>query len=87
MEKYIPPRPDCPNCGKQHGASMGSSRWGHNITCCSDECGMAIAKKLQKNMSSKEYKKALSDCRKADKIRDDLKYKGMSAREPSFYNW
>lgn len=36
---------DCPNCGekdeawKWKGARMGSTKWGHNYSCCSDKCG------------------------------------------------
>ena len=39
----------CPQCGqedeegKYKGARMGSTRWGHDFSCCSDECGYAFA--------------------------------------------
>jgi len=41
---------DCPQCGEKDeegawkGARMGSTQWGHNFPCCSDECGYAFAK-------------------------------------------
>lgn len=31
----------CPMCG-QFGASMSSTEWGHNWSCCSDKCGHAF---------------------------------------------
>lgn len=44
---------DCPVCGCKDepetwgGARMSSSRWGHNFACCSDKCGLELAKRLQ----------------------------------------
>lgn len=41
---------DCPHCGAKDapdewgGARMSSSAWGHSFSCCSDECGFALAK-------------------------------------------
>jgi hypothetical protein len=32
--------PNCPQCGKKEGAFMGNTRWNHNDTCCSEECGL-----------------------------------------------
>jgi hypothetical protein len=87
MEKYIPPRPDCPNCGKKNGAVMGSSNWRHNIICCSDECGMAIKEKLKKNTSNKEYEKAESKYHKAKRVLKNLKYKGIPLNEPGPWDW
>jgi len=46
---------DCPSCGKTEGAYMGSSSWGHSIVCCSDECGLKVAKKIKENVNKKEY--------------------------------
>ncbi len=37
-QKYV--APPCPNCGKEDGARMGSTVWGHNYSCCSDKCGL-----------------------------------------------
>lgn len=40
---------DCPQCGEKDqegmykGARMGSTKWGHDYSCCSDECGFAFA--------------------------------------------
>jgi hypothetical protein len=37
---------DCPNCGERDsldawkGARMGSTRWEHGYSCCSEKCGM-----------------------------------------------
>lgn len=39
---------DCPYCGQKDsegawkGARMGSTRWGHSYSCCSEECGQAF---------------------------------------------
>lgn len=37
---------DCPNCGVVNSAYMGSSVWGHNYSCCSDDCGLEFKVKL-----------------------------------------
>jgi predicted nucleic acid-binding Zn ribbon protein len=40
---------DCPVCGEKdapdswRGARMGSTSWGHDYMCCSDECGRKYA--------------------------------------------
>lgn len=66
---------DCPNC-KVGKAYMGSSSWGHGIACCSDGCGLAIAKKLAANTSTKEYKKAIDAMERAKDKARSIKYKG-----------
>ncbi|MFA6072462.1 MAG: hypothetical protein WC810_28190 [Janthinobacterium sp.] len=84
MNKYgyeIPKRPPCPNCGKEEGAVMGSTSWGHSITCCSDECGKLIAKKINKNVSSKEYKSAMRSYFEARDKMYLLKYRGIENAE------
>jgi hypothetical protein len=43
---------DCPHCGAKDapdewgGARMSSSAWGHSFSCCSDDCGFALAKSV-----------------------------------------
>ena len=43
---------ECPQCGQKdekgmwRGARLGSSEWGHNFMCCSDECGKALATRV-----------------------------------------
>jgi hypothetical protein len=34
--------PSCPGCGKPDAARIGKSIWGHNLTCCGDECGLKV---------------------------------------------
>ena len=74
----------CPNCDKDGGAIKGTSTWGHSFLCCSDECGLEIKEKLEKNESSKEYKKLQ---RKLWKLKDKLcncRYKDINGSEPFF---
>jgi len=40
-QRYIPG--PCANCGKPEGGYMGSTVWGHDYYCCSEECGRAFA--------------------------------------------
>lgn len=53
--------PPCPNCGEvddmktQTGARMCSGRWGHEFSCCSEECGREFTHKLE---NSPRYKRA-----------------------------
>lgn len=43
---------DCPQCGDKdsfmawRGARMSSSSWGHDFLCCSDGCGVKLAKRV-----------------------------------------
>lgn len=53
-QDYVPP--ECPNCRKPQGAIMCSSRWGHDVTCCSDKCGEEFGAKL---LASPKWNKAL----------------------------
>lgn len=32
----------CPGCGRVNSAFMGNSGWGHQMMCCSDECGRRV---------------------------------------------
>jgi hypothetical protein len=66
---------DCPNCGKKEGAIMGSSTWGHSISCCSEECGAAVSDKIKKNCDSKAYRNAVKKLEKAENFVRRLKYK------------
>jgi len=79
MYRQQPVREPCPNCGAPKGAIMGSSNWGHNITCCGDKCGLEIRDKLESNLSSVRY-------RALDKLyywirgmRADAKHRGINA--------
>lgn len=45
----------CPGCGKPDAARMSSSRWLHNISCCSDQCGKRVGEALQVARESNEY--------------------------------
>lgn len=78
-EESIPERGDCPNCGKKQGAIVSCSFWGHDIACCSDECGKEVARKLEKNMRDPEYQRALLQLRQAEERLMRLKYKGINA--------
>ena len=76
----------CPNCGKHRGASCGSSEWGHNISCCSDKCGLAIGAKLKKNESTLTFKTTVRQLNQLRIRLDELRYKGIDARDP-FYKF
>lgn len=48
--------PDCPVCGKSEGATMNSWRWGHDVGCCSDECGFKMKRRLDELRESAKMK-------------------------------
>lgn len=56
---------DCPQCGAKDapgewgGARMSSSAWGHDFSCCSDECGKELAKKVIPARETEEGRKWL----------------------------
>ena len=74
-EEYkIPP---CPNCGKERGATMSKSQWTHNMSCCSDECGIELGKKLNELRNSKKWKKAKEQIRRGYEIMDEMEMELM----------
>lgn len=75
---YININPDCPGCGKIGAASMGSTRWGHSLSCCSDACGFAVAARINQNTGTQEYKQAANARMKAVQRARALKYKGIN---------
>ena len=77
---------DCPNCGAKEGARMVNSEWGHSITCCSDKCGMEVAKKLKKNTSTKKYKKKLKKFYKLKEELHELRYSGIET-DNTHFDW
>lgn len=50
FEYYTPPAPPCANCLKPFGGVMGSTEWGHLFSCCSEACGIRLAKKIKSGM-------------------------------------
>jgi len=48
------------------GAWHNSSAWDHSHLCCSDDCGEALGKKLDKFYKSKKYKKLQKAVNEAD---------------------
>lgn len=90
-QRYTPP--DCPECGKKEGAFMSASEFGHDVSCCSQECGLAIAKKIERNRESSEYKNAVEEYHAAKDKMLGAKYKDVNAvgfadqtgQFPSFY--
>lgn len=50
--------PDCPGCGAPDAARMSSTRWGHDVSCCSDECGARVGEALNRMRATDEYKDA-----------------------------
>ena len=74
-DRYMPP--PCPNCKKEFGAIMCSTKWGHNICCCSDKCGEEIAKKLTKNRSSKIFIDATRIFNEAKEKMHHIEYAGI----------
>lgn len=84
MWRDEPKRDDCPVCGKKEGATMVSSRWGHDFTCCSDSCGIELRERLEKNTRKPEYHHALVEFEEArEKVRQ-LKYQGLNVDEAPF---
>ena len=75
---------DCPNCGAKEGARMGSSSWGHNLSCCGDECGKAVAKKIETNVSKRKYKKKLQKYYDLKEELRALRYEGINGTDPFF---
>lgn len=49
----------CPVCWKPEGAFMGSSTWGHDVSCCSDTCGLKVSDRLKALYLSGEYRTAV----------------------------
>lgn len=86
--EYLPVLGDCPICGKKEGASMGSSSWGHNIECCSQECGERLGEIIKQNIDKKKYRKAVKALEKAkDRVRK-IKYDGTGVDyDPMEYFW
>ena len=69
---------NCPNCGKKDSARTGNSHeWGHSLMCCSDECGVAAGKKIEKNVSTKKYCKIVDKINTLESERFRLKNKGL----------
>lgn len=52
---------DCPVCGKKEGAYQGNSAWGHNVMCCSNECGEEMKNRLDALRKTPEMVKALDE--------------------------
>ncbi|VVM98952.1 hypothetical protein PS655_03229 [Pseudomonas fluorescens] len=56
---------DCPHCGAKDakdewgGARMWSTSWGHGFSCCSEECGLALAKTVIPDQDTKKGRKRL----------------------------
>lgn len=76
----------CPECDKPGGAIMGSSRWGHNFSCCSDGCGELIKAKLERNTSTKKYIKKMAKYRKLQAELQGLRVEGINGFEmPDIY--
>lgn len=75
---------DCPNCGAKESARMGSSKWGHDIMCCGDDCGFAVAKKIEENENNPEYQKALERLWKLKEEITDMRYDGINGVDHFF---
>jgi hypothetical protein len=48
--------PPCPGCGKPDAARMGSSVWGHNLSCCGDVCGLKVRDALAEMRQDERFK-------------------------------
>jgi hypothetical protein len=48
--------PPCPGCGKPDAARMGSSAWGHNLSCCGDVCGLKVRDALTEMRQDERFK-------------------------------
>lgn len=78
--------PDCPGCGAKEGGYMGSTAWGHNITCCSDKCGEKIAKKIDENVSKKVYQKKLEKYYELQGEIEEMRLEGIDCRADPFFS-
>lgn len=58
-----PPRP-CAQCGKS--GTHGSTAWGHNAYCCSNECGMAYRDSSKRARTEAEAAQTRVEHAKAD---------------------
>ena len=67
----------CPGCGKPDSAVFGSSEWGHNLLCCSGECGEKVAGILNENECSDEYVRAEKALERAKKKLDSVRMRGL----------
>ncbi len=66
---YVPKPGPCPVCRKSEGAHTGSTGWGHNFMCCSEECGTKAMAIIEKNAGREEYKNKL---RRLRNLKDEL---------------
>lgn len=48
----------CPVCAMPEGACMSSTQWGHDVSCCGDECGKQMGAALRSLYGSPRYKQA-----------------------------
>lgn len=57
---------ECPQCGDKDephawgGARMSSTTWGHEFSCCSDECGKEFAKRHSMLEKTRKGRKELA---------------------------
>ena len=77
-------REDCPECGAKEGAFMCSSEWGHNISCCSPECGQKVQQKIIDNTSKKHYNKLLGRYYSLGHKLEEMRLKGVNGCDPFF---
>lgn len=77
---YIPP--PCPVCAKPRGATMGSSAWGHDISCCGETCGLKMRDRLQELYQSHDYKQAVSRMTEAMGVVAEMKAKAVASFHP-----
>jgi len=73
----------CPNCGQQDyydawaGARQWSSSWGHNYTCCSEECGREFGKKLANSKKGERIRELKSKIAQLEMEIMELAYEVM----------
>jgi ribosomal protein L37AE/L43A len=86
MYSYTPKVDDCPNCGKEEAARMGSTRWGHMVSCCSNECGEEVAKKIRANENRTEYKEKLKRYYNIQTELQAMRLEGIDTDHEPFYD-
>lgn len=79
--RYIPG--PCPVCGKEGGAIMGKTDWGHNVDCCSDECGFAYARSPARARAELSAAREQLDCAKIDVEYWEIRVREWEERGPS----
>lgn len=73
----------CPVCAKPEGAFMGSSTWGHDISCCSETCGQKMAVAMNALYLSAPYREAVERMSEAQGVVRMLRERTIASLQQS----